>query len=196
MWSLLLTILLVSLVIFLYLRRNVRTYTFTLSLPRPLPLPPIFPLTHALPPTHTQTLSHTHTQSSSLSLSLSLLTEPSDPQDAEVANMYLSNYERFASTARWFLIFLLHGDIFILNNFFALSTTFFCPIICHRYIFSFIFHQRHSSSQVDLLRLKSHSNLTVFLVHRFWTESYAMPREDVKGSEVSHVWFVRTKRIR
>lgn len=26
--------------------------------------------------------------------------EPSDPQDAEVANMYLSDYERFASTAR------------------------------------------------------------------------------------------------
>jgi hypothetical protein len=44
--------------------------------------------------------------------------EPSDPQDAEVANMYLSNYERFASTAR------------------------------------------------------------------FWTESYAMPRAEVAGSEV------------
>jgi ubiquitin-conjugating enzyme (huntingtin interacting protein 2) len=26
--------------------------------------------------------------------------EPSDPQDAEVANMYLANYEQFASTAR------------------------------------------------------------------------------------------------
>ena len=44
--------------------------------------------------------------------------EPNDPQDAEVANMYLSNYERFASTAR------------------------------------------------------------------FWTESYAMPRAEVAGSEV------------
>jgi ubiquitin-protein ligase len=29
------------------------------------------------------------------------LLEPSDPQDAEVANMYLSNYERFLSTARF-----------------------------------------------------------------------------------------------
>ena len=47
--------------------------------------------------------------------------EPSDPQDAEVANMYLSNYERFASTAR------------------------------------------------------------------FWTESYAMPRAEVTGTEVSHL---------
>lgn len=32
---------------------------------------------------------------------LLLLLEPSDPQDAEVANMYLSNYERFLSTARF-----------------------------------------------------------------------------------------------
>lgn len=27
--------------------------------------------------------------------------EPNDPQDAEVANMYLSNYEQFCSTARF-----------------------------------------------------------------------------------------------
>ena len=27
--------------------------------------------------------------------------EPNDPQDAEVANMFLSDYERFASTARY-----------------------------------------------------------------------------------------------
>ena len=27
--------------------------------------------------------------------------EPSDPQDAEVANMYLRNYEQFASTAKY-----------------------------------------------------------------------------------------------
>ena len=27
--------------------------------------------------------------------------EPSDPQDAEVANMYLTNYEMFSSTARF-----------------------------------------------------------------------------------------------
>ena len=36
----------------------------------------------------------------SLFPSYSIFLEPSDPQDAEVANMYLSNYERFASTAR------------------------------------------------------------------------------------------------
>jgi len=27
--------------------------------------------------------------------------EPSDPQDAEVANMYLSNYDQWASMARY-----------------------------------------------------------------------------------------------
>ena len=118
------------------LLRNFLTVTFTLNASLPLPVPRTlysYPLFYSIllfysvlfylfivffPSSPILSLFH-HPISSSRILDPTFLPlEPNDPQDAEVANMYLSNYERFASTAR------------------------------------------------------------------FWTESYAMPRAEVAGSEV------------